>query len=128
MCSRKSTATDQALQCRRAAQLYQSHGMKPWPQKKIPSAYKLHLYYLESRILILILWARLAAEHLLVLVSILSFESTQLTLSTESFKRKIQETGKPSTDFNTEAFLHIQGCKPLGPKSPEQSFRLPPRL
>ncbi|KAH7164306.1 fungal-specific transcription factor domain-containing protein [Fusarium sp. MPI-SDFR-AT-0072] len=46
----------------------------------------------------------------------------------ESFKRKIQETGKPSTDFNPEAFLHIQGCKPLGPKSPEQSFRLPPRL
>ncbi|KAF5615489.1 transcriptional activator acu-15 [Fusarium sp. NRRL 52700] len=46
----------------------------------------------------------------------------------ESFKRKIQETGKPSTDFNPEAFLHIQGCNPLGPRSPEQSFRLPPRL
>ncbi|KAF4333955.1 transcriptional activator acu-15 [Fusarium beomiforme] len=46
----------------------------------------------------------------------------------EAFKRKIQETGKPSTDFNPEAFLHIQGCKPLGPKSPEQSLRVPPRL
>ncbi|KAF5026184.1 hypothetical protein F66182_1748 [Fusarium sp. NRRL 66182] len=46
----------------------------------------------------------------------------------EAFKRKIQETGKPSTDFNPEAFLHIQGCKSLGPKSPEQSLKAPPRL
>ncbi|KAM0557237.1 hypothetical protein ACHAPJ_005501 [Fusarium lateritium] len=46
----------------------------------------------------------------------------------EAFKRKIQETGKPTTDFNPEAFLHIQGCKSLGPKSPEQSLKLPPRL
>ncbi|KAM0344634.1 hypothetical protein ACHAPU_007408 [Fusarium lateritium] len=46
----------------------------------------------------------------------------------EAFKRKIQETGKPSTDFNPEAFLHIQGCESLGPKSPEQFTRAPPRL
>ncbi|KIL96174.1 transcriptional activator protein acu-15 [Fusarium avenaceum] len=46
----------------------------------------------------------------------------------DTFKRKIQETGKPSADFNPEAFLHIQGCKSLGPKSPEQSLRVPPRL
>ncbi|KAF5001688.1 hypothetical protein FGRMN_855 [Fusarium graminum] len=46
----------------------------------------------------------------------------------EAFKRKIQETGKPSTDFNPEAFLHIQGCKALGPKSLEQLIRAPPRL
>ncbi|KAF5673331.1 transcriptional activator acu-15 [Fusarium heterosporum] len=46
----------------------------------------------------------------------------------EAFKRKVQETGKPSTDFNPEAFLHIQGCKALGPKSLEQFIRAPPRL
>ncbi|KAL2687373.1 Transcriptional activator protein acu-15 [[Neocosmospora] mangrovei] len=46
----------------------------------------------------------------------------------EQFKRKIQEAGKPSTDFNPEAFLHIQGCKSLGPKTPEQSLKVPPRL
>ncbi|KAM0295574.1 hypothetical protein ACHAO9_000655 [Fusarium lateritium] len=46
----------------------------------------------------------------------------------DTLKRKIQETGKPSTDFNPEAFLHIQGCKSLGPKSSEQSLRAPPRL
>jgi len=46
----------------------------------------------------------------------------------ESFKRKVQETGKPTTDFNPEAFLHIQGCEPLGPKIPDQSQRIPPRL
>ncbi|KAM0341795.1 hypothetical protein ACHAPQ_000345 [Fusarium lateritium] len=46
----------------------------------------------------------------------------------DTLKRKIQETGKPSTDFNPEAFLHIQGCKSLGLKSSEQSLRAPPRL
>ncbi|QPC77342.1 hypothetical protein HYE68_008094 [Fusarium pseudograminearum] len=46
----------------------------------------------------------------------------------DAFKRKIQEAGKPSTDFNTEAFLHVQGCKPLGHKSPEQSLVAPPRI
>ncbi|KAM5382041.1 hypothetical protein ACJZ2D_002643 [Fusarium nematophilum] len=46
----------------------------------------------------------------------------------EAFKRKIQETGKPTTDFNPEAFLHIQGCESLGPKTPEQSLKVPPRL
>ncbi|KAF7542638.1 hypothetical protein G7Z17_g11397 [Cylindrodendrum hubeiense] len=44
----------------------------------------------------------------------------------ESFKRKIQEAGKPTTDFNPEAFLHIQGCESLGPKSSD--VRIPPRL
>ncbi|OTA70316.1 hypothetical protein K449DRAFT_342076 [Hypoxylon sp. EC38] len=46
----------------------------------------------------------------------------------ESFKRKLQENGKPCSDFNPEAFLHIQGCYPLVAKPPSQSMRVPPRL
>ncbi|KAK0719734.1 fungal-specific transcription factor domain-containing protein [Lasiosphaeris hirsuta] len=46
----------------------------------------------------------------------------------ESFKRKIQENGKSCSEFNPEAFLHIQGCYPLTPKSPSQNTRIPPRL
>ncbi|KAJ2989186.1 hypothetical protein NUW58_g3597 [Xylaria curta] len=46
----------------------------------------------------------------------------------ETFKRKIQENGKPCGDFNPEAFLHIQGCYPLVTKPPSQSLRVPPRL
>ncbi|KAI5462564.1 fungal-specific transcription factor domain-containing protein [Mariannaea sp. PMI_226] len=46
----------------------------------------------------------------------------------ESFKRKVQETGKPTTDFNPEAFLHIQGCESLGPRTVDLSLRMPPRL
>ncbi|KAI8633968.1 fungal-specific transcription factor domain-containing protein [Xylariaceae sp. FL1651] len=46
----------------------------------------------------------------------------------ETFKRKIQENGKPCSDFNPEAFLHIQGCYPLVSKPPSQSLRVPPRL
>jgi len=46
----------------------------------------------------------------------------------ESFKRKIQENGKSCSEFNPEAFLHIQGCYPLTQKSPTPNMRLPPRL
>ncbi|KAK0643051.1 fungal-specific transcription factor domain-containing protein [Cercophora newfieldiana] len=46
----------------------------------------------------------------------------------ESFKRKIQENGKSCSEFNPEAFLHIQGCYPLTPKPPPQNMRVPPRL
>ncbi|KAI1177206.1 fungal-specific transcription factor domain-containing protein [Nemania sp. FL0916] len=46
----------------------------------------------------------------------------------ETFKRKMQENGKPCVDFNPEAFLHIQGCYPLVAKSSSQSLRAPPRL
>ncbi|KAJ2893934.1 putative transcriptional activator protein acu-15 protein [Zalerion maritima] len=46
----------------------------------------------------------------------------------ESFKRKIQECGKSCSDFNLEAFLHIQGCYPLVPQTPSSSMRIPPRL
>lgn len=46
----------------------------------------------------------------------------------ETFKRKIQENGKPCGDFNPEAFLHIQGCYPLVAKPPSQSLRVPPRI
>ncbi|KAH9883285.1 fungal-specific transcription factor domain-containing protein [Xylariomycetidae sp. FL2044] len=46
----------------------------------------------------------------------------------ESFKRKIQENGKSCSDFNPEAFLHIQGCYPLVAKAPSQAMRVPPRL
>ncbi|KAF6833920.1 transcriptional activator protein acu-15 [Colletotrichum plurivorum] len=46
----------------------------------------------------------------------------------EAFKRKMQENGKSCSDFNPEAFLHIQGCHPLTTKSPDQSLRVPPRL
>ncbi|SPQ22048.1 36e28dae-8078-45dc-93b3-841080b01147 [Thermothielavioides terrestris] len=46
----------------------------------------------------------------------------------ESFKRKMQESGKPCSDFNPEAFLHIQGCYPLTAKPPAPTMRIPPRL
>ncbi|KAI0597342.1 fungal-specific transcription factor domain-containing protein [Biscogniauxia sp. FL1348] len=46
----------------------------------------------------------------------------------ETFKRKIQESGKSCTDFNPEAFLHIQGCHPLVSKPPSPSLKVPPRL
>ncbi|EFQ35068.1 fungal specific transcription factor domain-containing protein [Colletotrichum graminicola M1.001] len=46
----------------------------------------------------------------------------------EAFKRKMQENGKSCSDFNPEAFLHIQGCHPLTSKSPDKSLKVPPRL
>jgi hypothetical protein len=46
----------------------------------------------------------------------------------EAFKRKVQETGKPCSDFNPDAFLHIQGVQPLMSCSPDQLARPPPRL
>ncbi|KAI0164243.1 fungal-specific transcription factor domain-containing protein [Hypoxylon sp. FL1284] len=46
----------------------------------------------------------------------------------ESFKRRLQEIGKPCSDFHPEAFLHIQGCHPLVARPPSQSMRVPPRL
>ncbi|KAK4122409.1 hypothetical protein N657DRAFT_657231 [Parathielavia appendiculata] len=46
----------------------------------------------------------------------------------ESFKRKMQESGKSCSNFNPEAFLHIQGCYPLTAKPPSQTPRIPPRL
>lgn len=48
--------------------------------------------------------------------------------SSESFKRKLQETGKPCSEFNTDAFLHIQGCHPLVNKQPNALARIPPRM
>jgi len=44
-----------------------------------------------------------------------------------SFKRKLQETGKPCSEFNPEAFLHVQGCAPLTPEDPK-SLSCPPRM
>ncbi|KAL2263458.1 hypothetical protein VTK26DRAFT_6665 [Humicola hyalothermophila] len=46
----------------------------------------------------------------------------------EAFKRKMQESGKSCSDFNPEAFLHIQGCYPLTAKPPSQTMMIPPRL
>lgn len=40
----------------------------------------------------------------------------------------MQENGKSCSDFNPEAFLHIQGCYPLTPKPNTQTMRIPPRL
>lgn len=40
----------------------------------------------------------------------------------------MQETGKQCTDFNPEAFLHIQGSLPLISGSPDQALDVPPRL
>lgn len=47
---------------------------------------------------------------------------------TESFKRRLQESGKPCSDFNPEAFLHVQGCHPLLARGSAITTRLPPRL
>lgn len=49
-------------------------------------------------------------------------------LSTETFKRRLQESGKSCPDFNPEAFLHIQGCYPLIANPQSQTMRIPPRL
>ncbi|KAK3325880.1 fungal-specific transcription factor domain-containing protein [Apodospora peruviana] len=46
----------------------------------------------------------------------------------EAFKRKIQENGKSCSEFNPEAFLHIQGCYPLTAKPTKQAMRIPPRM
>lgn len=47
----------------------------------------------------------------------------------EIFKRRIQEAGKACSDFNPEAFLHIQGTPPLiTDDSVPESSRAPPRL
>ncbi|KAH8671116.1 fungal-specific transcription factor domain-containing protein [Xylariales sp. PMI_506] len=46
----------------------------------------------------------------------------------ETFKRKMQESGKSCSDFNPEAFLHIQGCYPLVAESPSSATTIPPRL
>ncbi|KUI52517.1 Transcriptional activator protein acu-15 [Cytospora mali] len=46
----------------------------------------------------------------------------------EGFKRKLQERGRPCSDFSTEAYLHIQGCHPLVPKESPVTMRVPPRL
>ncbi|KAI0134547.1 fungal-specific transcription factor domain-containing protein [Xylariales sp. AK1849] len=46
----------------------------------------------------------------------------------ETFKRRIQESGRSCSDFNPEAFLHIQGCYPLVAQPPPSSMRIPPRL
>lgn len=47
---------------------------------------------------------------------------------TVSFKRKLQELGKSCTEFNPEAFLHVQGCAPLVSEKPGSTSRLPPRI
>jgi hypothetical protein len=54
--------------------------------------------------------------------------SDALTRNAEAFKRKIQENGKPCSEFNPEAFLHIQGCHPLTAEQPSQGMRIPPRM
>jgi hypothetical protein len=40
----------------------------------------------------------------------------------------MQESGKSCSDFNPEAFLHIQGCYALTAKPISQTMRIPPRL
>ncbi|ROT35503.1 transcriptional activator protein acu-15 [Sodiomyces alkalinus F11] len=46
----------------------------------------------------------------------------------EAFKRRLQESGKTCSDFNAEAFLHIQGCPPLTQDAVRDTMRVPPRL
>lgn len=46
----------------------------------------------------------------------------------ELFKRKVAETGKTCSDFNPEAFLHIQGTQPLLVDTEECPSGAPPRL
>ncbi|KAG6003815.1 hypothetical protein E4U21_001670 [Claviceps maximensis] len=43
-----------------------------------------------------------------------------------SFKRKLQERGSSFTDFNPEAFLHVQGCAPLASGESVTTSRPPP--
>ncbi|KAH6604653.1 n-terminal binuclear zn cluster-containing dna binding domain-containing [Trichoderma cornu-damae] len=45
-----------------------------------------------------------------------------------SLKRKMQDSGKPCSDFTPDAFLHIQGCTPLVAKLSDQASKIPPRL
>ncbi|ROV89071.1 hypothetical protein VPNG_10068 [Cytospora leucostoma] len=46
----------------------------------------------------------------------------------EAFKHRLQEMGKPSSDFPTDAFLHVQGCPPLLPEGSPTTSSVPPRL
>lgn len=46
----------------------------------------------------------------------------------ETFKRKLQERGSSCSDFNTEAFLHTQGCHPLVAQETPVTMKVPPRL
>ncbi|KAB5515135.1 fungal-specific transcription factor domain-containing protein [Coniochaeta sp. 2T2.1] len=46
----------------------------------------------------------------------------------EAFKRKIKENGKTCSDFDPDAFLHVQGCYPLTAEPPSQSMKVPTRL
>lgn len=57
-----------------------------------------------------------------------SVQSSSANRCTEAFKRKVQESGKPCSEFNPDAFLHIQGTPPLVTTTPEPSLRIPPRL
>ncbi|KAG6016205.1 hypothetical protein E4U43_004057 [Claviceps pusilla] len=45
-----------------------------------------------------------------------------------SFKRKLQEMSQSFTDFNPEAFLHVQGCAPLNSGESVTASRPPPRI
>ncbi|PHH82983.1 hypothetical protein CDD82_4097 [Ophiocordyceps australis] len=46
-----------------------------------------------------------------------------------SLKRRLQELGKPCTDFNPDAFLHVQGCPPLPSQEATQALScIPPRI
>ncbi|PHH65563.1 hypothetical protein CDD81_1998 [Ophiocordyceps australis] len=46
-----------------------------------------------------------------------------------SLKKRLQELGKPCTDFNPDAFLHVQGCPPLPAQEANQaSSCIPPRI
>ncbi|KFA47114.1 hypothetical protein S40293_08697 [Stachybotrys chartarum IBT 40293] len=60
---------------------------------------------------------------------IISHDHRQVANSqpTEAFKRKVQETGRPC-EFSPDAFLHIQGCRPLTTETPAQPLRPPPRM
>jgi hypothetical protein len=49
-------------------------------------------------------------------------------LNLESFKRKVQETGRSCNDFDVEAFLHVQGSEALYAKETKPSLIIPPRL
>ncbi|KAB5513414.1 fungal-specific transcription factor domain-containing protein [Coniochaeta sp. 2T2.1] len=46
----------------------------------------------------------------------------------EAFKRKFQENGKTRSDFDPDAFLHVQGCYPLTAEPPSQSMKVSTRL
>jgi len=103
-------------------------------QKKIFSAYKHRRCCWERIIRIRISWVLRVEERLLVCLTPQQQGSRRkdimLTYHPDAFKRKVQETGKSTVGFNTDAFLNIQGESTTVSQvsTPTATSSAPPRM